>query len=380
MTCRSISAGFVGFPRPRHARGFTLVELLVVIAIIGILVGLLMPALQAAREAARRRSCQNNLKQMALASTNHMQLHQYFPSGGWGRNWTGNPNMPPGRGQPGSWIYSILPFMEQSSIYDLGKPETFKEFSDLNSLDNDDKRRILLRLQMESGVPLFICPSRRVVRDYPGTSTVENAVDPNFQTPVLARTVPILARTDYAGNGGTVGNGLSPTNYETQGPPLTFTQNSTTLHCETDRYERIKWGEAPIEAPLTHTNGWLKANFNGIIGERSQIAIQDVYDGASNTLLIAEKYFFRRNYPAGGDGDNHSMYQGNGRDVIRWTSETPHADTQTTLTDTALPATRFGSAHAAVFHAAFCDGSVRSIDYSIDPGTFAEFGNRRDSK
>ncbi|MEQ1829325.1 MAG: DUF1559 domain-containing protein [Pirellula sp.] len=91
--------------------GFTLVELLVVIAIIGILVGLLLPAVQAAREAARRMSCQNNLKQIALAMLNYESAYNRFPSALMGAR-VGAP-----QDDGISWAVSILPFIEQTALY-----------------------------------------------------------------------------------------------------------------------------------------------------------------------------------------------------------------------------------------------------------------------
>jgi len=102
-----------------RSRAFTLIELLVVIAIIAVLIGLLLPAVQKVREAASRTQCVNNLKQMGLALQNYHDSFGAFPSGG-SNQWPqiGNNGIPlTGVAQKGSWMFSILPYMEQSTVY-----------------------------------------------------------------------------------------------------------------------------------------------------------------------------------------------------------------------------------------------------------------------
>ena len=90
-------------------RGFTLIELLVVIAIIAVLIALLLPAVQSAREAARRAQCVNQLKQLGLASANFESVNtQFIPGYG---------PYPNGGGGRSNVLAQILPFMEQSSMY-----------------------------------------------------------------------------------------------------------------------------------------------------------------------------------------------------------------------------------------------------------------------
>jgi len=75
----------------------------------GVLVALLLPAVQSAREAARRAQCSNHLKQIALAFHNYHDVYGTFPPA----------YIPDEDGQPKhSWRILILPFLEQSHIYD----------------------------------------------------------------------------------------------------------------------------------------------------------------------------------------------------------------------------------------------------------------------
>ena len=109
-------------------RGFTLVELLVVIAIIATLIGLLLPAVQSAREAARRTGCSFNIRGLTQAIMVYESTKRRLPAvtdrnentsvtGAWSAAATASGY---------SWIFHILPYMEEGAMYNNISSNTAK--------------------------------------------------------------------------------------------------------------------------------------------------------------------------------------------------------------------------------------------------------------
>jgi prepilin-type N-terminal cleavage/methylation domain-containing protein len=330
MTAFNRTSGLAG----RKCAGFTLIELLVVITIIGILIALLLPAVQAAREAARRLQCQNNLKQISLACIGHEELQKFYPSGGWVCNWVGDPLRGFGPSQPGGWIYSILPHIEQEQLWRLP----------------DDGDAMNITAQQKAGAaivcatPLAVmnCPTRRPSQVYPYTLS-------SYWDVRNCDTLSTVARADYAAN-----SGDSDIGGESGDVFTTVTTYSVAGTCT--------WPS--------------NQSFTGISYYRSKVTIADVSDGTSNTYMVGEKALNPDDYATGNDGgDNHSMFQGFDHDVNRWGNADclPYQDTPGINMEF-----NFGSAHAAGFNMALCDGSVQVISYSIDAEVHRRLSNRED--
>lgn len=127
-------------PRPGHS----LVELLVVIGIIGVIVSLTLPAVQRIRESASRLSCQNKLKQIALAAHNYHDTHSQLPPGCelYRRN---------GRVYGAlQWTQLLLPYLELDNLFG----ETWLAFQkDPNLYDNPP------HIHLSTVVAVYCCPS-----------------------------------------------------------------------------------------------------------------------------------------------------------------------------------------------------------------------------
>ncbi len=346
---------------PKNCRlGFTLVELLVVIAIIGVLVALLLPAVQAAREAARRNSCKNNLKQLALGAMNHESTTGHYPTGGWGSEWVGDADRGSGKDQPGGWIYNLLPFIEEGAKHSLpsdGNPNVHEAAQLQGALE-----------LLQQPVNVINCPSRRS-----GTFTAGVTAGASNCLPVDSGL--LLGRSDYGANAGDVSG------FDVRGPgslqaALTGQQRGGGSIWET---------ADTLGTELNFSGNPTGKVFSGLSFQRSEIAIRHISDGTSNTYFCGERNLNSDHYETGEHtADNETWCTGANNDNFRSANRLPRPDGQG-LGSTGDESDRdgrdiFGSAHPSAWHAAYCDGSVRSLGYDIDLQVHRNNANRSDGR
>jgi len=136
----------------------------------------------------------------------------------------------------------------------------------------------------------------------------------------------------------------------------------------------------PARRPPTAVNGAARIDYAGNAGTtpdatdgvivpaaRGTVRLADIADGATGTVLAGGK---RLNGAAlGATADDDEAYPAAGwkgdYEVYRTGAAAPARDA-TDPAETA-PRSNFGAAHPGVFNAAFCDGSVRTLRYGVDP-------------
>ncbi len=313
----------------RHHRGFTLVELLVVIAIIAMLVTLLLPAVQSARQAARNMHCKNTLKQMSLAGLNFESAMGHMPGDGWGWRWVGDPDRGNGDAQPGSWLYRIMPFTEAREIWSMAEDNLPGEIT--------DRQLAGAARAIGTHLPWFNCPERKDERLTP--LSVSNWPYRNAGTTEGAATI------SYGAN----------------------------------------WGDTVIQFPsgprsLDDGPSDSLPKGTGVVFWRSKLQTKHIEDGMSKTYFISEYHWsFDPTEPTLGEN-----YYGIGTPLGGgYVTTAAHAPKKDGIRDTQLPVDelgRMGSAHNSTFNVAFCDGSVRAMDYGIEPVVHLGHANRRDGR
>jgi prepilin-type processing-associated H-X9-DG protein len=297
----------------------------------------------------------------------HEDANKFLPSTGWRDAYAPDPNRGYGQRQPGSWVYNILAYIEEQQLRDLGKGTTFGTAAFNNA-----------SIQLhQTAVGGFNCPSRRPAILRPWVSSAGGK--PSW----ISDSLPV-AKGDYASNAGdslvSAGNSIPDQMWPTQaGMPYSQIDSEQ------------KWTSSDC-TPVPGRSGTAPQKFcqSGVMNYSAEIKLSQISDGTANTYLLGEKYLDPRRYEDpqasySGYGDNQSVYTGYEWDTCRVAynpqsiySREDYQPRQDTIGTDNPNLFAFGSAHSGGLNMAFCDGSVRTINYDIDSDVHRWLANRLD--